>query len=720
MLKRNSKYALKSFLIILIISPYIFCQSLTKDEKKIFELKDTRTFGKNNELIKFLNSGNTENAYWAALALANIGDSSVIDVIGKKLLEQADSYVPHNLAFALGEINSQQGAHYLLSSLEANLNKDDKIKRELVIELLNNLGRIGNENDLNSLLQIKTSDDIINPNIAIAVARFGMRKTKNESSLTKLAELFSQTQDSIVRRYIAYAFNRIGDKQALAPYKQQLAELSKSYDPYTRMWAFSALGKLQDTSTVENMLYELDIESDWRVRVNICNALGNQILSADSPLREKVTTSLLQHGMGDNSEHVLITALIALAKLYSAGGEGSPFAGIIKQELLKIINAENNSVKWQVKAEAIRTYAGIFRDDSKNDLLSLFSGTDNYDIKAAVVGAFAFMENAMVYKELRDSISADIQRYNIKHPNKDGSMIGSNDLAKVYKGFVDALAELDNKLDDENKNTIRLIFSEFSASKHPAITDVCLTNLQDSMYLQYRGETCQIMMFDYESFTYPKDKDIMIMYIQGWDNMKYEGAKELLTKNLKHSDYDIAKASADALKNITGSSFEKQITAPKYRTDFDWPFIDKLSEKRYASLRTSKGTIKIELFSEIAPFTVQNFVKLGEKGYFNNTIFHRVVPNFVIQGGDPTGTGYGGPGYSIRSEFSPLSYEAYTVGMASSGKDTEGSQFFITHSPQPHLDGRYTLFGKVIDGFDVVDKIQIGDVFESVTFSSNP
>jgi cyclophilin family peptidyl-prolyl cis-trans isomerase len=208
------------------------------------------------------------------------------------------------------------------------------------------------------------------------------------------------------------------------------------------------------------------------------------------------------------------------------------------------------------------------------------------------------------------------------------------------------------------------------------------------------------------------------MYIQAWSGMKYEGAKDLLLKNLSHSDYDIAKASADALKNIFGGEYESQITAPAYRTDFDWEFIEKLREKKFAEIKTSMGSIKIELFPEIAPFTVQNFVKLGEGGYYNNTIFHRVVPNFVIQGGDQTGTGYGGPGYSIRSELSPLKYDSYTVGMASSGKDTEGSQFFITHSPQPHLDGRYTLFGKVIDGYETIDKIQIGDKIESISFSA--
>ncbi len=705
---------------VVFVACNIFSQPFTKEEKEILELTDKRTLGKNKELLKYLNSGNPASLFLTSLGLANIGDSNTVDPIAGKLAnpdKNLSLMLRNTLAFALGQINSQKSAGYLLKTIKENYDKPESVF--LVGESLNNIGKIGVENDLSRVLGLQANNNFIKSRIALAIARFGMRRVKNEGSFTKLAELMQSTNDSTVHKYVSFAFNRIGDKPSLTPYRDYLLTLSSSYEPFTRMWSYSALGKLQDTSVVEKLLYELDIESDWRVRVNICNALGNQLLPADSPLREKVTASLLQHAIGDNSAHVSITALTALAKLYPGGTSGSPYAAMIKQELLKIINAENNSVKWQVKAEAIKTYAKMFKDEVKDELLALFSQADNYDIKAAVVGAFGSMNNAMVYKELRDSISADVMRYNTIHPNKDGSMIGSADLAKIYKAFVEALAELDDRLDDENKNIIRLIFSEFASSKHPAIVDVSLTNIQDSMYLKYRGETCQIMIFEYNGFEYPKDKDVMLMYIQAWDAMRYNGIKELLTKNLKHTDYDIAKASADALKNLTGKDYGKQITAPKYRHDFDWNFIDKLGDKKFAVIKTTQGDIKIELYPHIAPFTVQNFVKLGEKGFYNGTIFHRVVPNFVIQGGDPTGTGYGSPGYSIRSEFSPLPYDAYTLGMASSGMDTEGSQFFITHSPQPHLDGKYTLFGKVTEGFDVVDKIQIGDKVESVTFGPN-
>ena len=115
-----------------------------------------------------------------------------------------------------------------------------------------------------------------------------------------------------------------------------------------------------------------------------------------------------------------------------------------------------------------------------------------------------------------------------------------------------------------------------------------------------------------------------------------------------------------------------------------------------------------------APQTTRNFMALAKKGFFNGLQIHRVVPNFVVQDGDPRGDGEGGPGYTIRDELNERPYLRGTVGMALDWHDTGGSQFFITHSPQPHLDGRYTVFGHVVNGMDVVDRIQQGDVIQRV------
>ncbi|MFQ5606967.1 MAG: peptidylprolyl isomerase [Candidatus Zixiibacteriota bacterium] len=131
-----------------------------------------------------------------------------------------------------------------------------------------------------------------------------------------------------------------------------------------------------------------------------------------------------------------------------------------------------------------------------------------------------------------------------------------------------------------------------------------------------------------------------------------------------------------------------------------------------------KGDVTIDLDYDAAPLTCLNFTQLIKDGFYENLVFHRVIPNFVAQGGDPRGDGWGGPGYNIRCEYSERSYKRGTVGIATSGKDTGGSQFFITLSAQPHLDARYTIIGEVASGMEHVDGILRGDVARSISIAA--
>lgn len=132
------------------------------------------------------------------------------------------------------------------------------------------------------------------------------------------------------------------------------------------------------------------------------------------------------------------------------------------------------------------------------------------------------------------------------------------------------------------------------------------------------------------------------------------------------------------------------------------------------------GEIRIEFFPEDAPKTVENFVTLATKGFYDNLTFHRVVPGFVVQGGDPKGNGSGGPGHTIKAEFNKNKHVRGSVAMARSAHpDSAGSQYYITYGPQPHLDGSYTVFGKVVSGMELVDKIQQGDRMKSVTIAED-
>ncbi|MBT1685356.1 peptidylprolyl isomerase [Dawidia soli] len=153
--------------------------------------------------------------------------------------------------------------------------------------------------------------------------------------------------------------------------------------------------------------------------------------------------------------------------------------------------------------------------------------------------------------------------------------------------------------------------------------------------------------------------------------------------------------------------------APAVKNEFnhpiDWALVGTIARDQKVRIQTTKGDIVVRLLVEEAPGSVANFVALLQQGYFDKKFFHRVVPNFVIQAGCNRGDGWGSEDYSIRSEFSGRRYTTGSVGFASAGKDTEGTQWFITHSPTPHLDGRYSIFAEVVSGMDVVDTVEVGD-----------
>jgi cyclophilin family peptidyl-prolyl cis-trans isomerase len=138
------------------------------------------------------------------------------------------------------------------------------------------------------------------------------------------------------------------------------------------------------------------------------------------------------------------------------------------------------------------------------------------------------------------------------------------------------------------------------------------------------------------------------------------------------------------------------------------------TQKYTATIETNRGAIVLQLYAAQTPRTVNNFVCLAEEGYYDGVTFHRVIKDFMIQGGDPTGTGQGGPGYTFKDELISSHDRPGVLSMANAGPNTNGSQFFITHVPTPWLDGKHSVFGQVIRGQDIVDTIEQGDVLLSI------
>jgi cyclophilin family peptidyl-prolyl cis-trans isomerase/HEAT repeat protein len=204
--------------------------------------------------------------------------------------------------------------------------------------------------------------------------------------------------------------------------------------------------------------------------------------------------------------------------------------------------------------------------------------------------------------------------------------------------------------------------------------------------------------------------DARVAILEALIALKAEPAKALLTEALADRDWAVRLKARAMLRTLD----------PAAAVDAQRPAVIRLDLPTYTALGaptvsprayvdTSKGTIEIALAVVDAPITAHNFAALAHRGFFNGIRIHRVVPDFVVQDGDPRGDGNGGPGYTIRDELNPLPYLRGTVGMALDGADTGGSQWFITHSPQPHLDAKYTVFAHVVNGMEVVDKLQQDD-----------
>jgi cyclophilin family peptidyl-prolyl cis-trans isomerase len=216
--------------------------------------------------------------------------------------------------------------------------------------------------------------------------------------------------------------------------------------------------------------------------------------------------------------------------------------------------------------------------------------------------------------------------------------------------------------------------------------------------------------------------DAALAILDALGKQKSAGANDVIRTALNANDHLIRRKAVAVLKANGAGDFSSRIGTVQTRNttaDYERAFA-RIGKRFNAIVATTRGSFTIELLPEEAPLNVDNFIQLAKRRYFNGITIHRVVPNFVIQDGDPRGDGNGGPGYQIRCEINEVPYKRGAVGMALSGKDTGGSQWFVSHSPQPHLDGGYTVFGNVVAGMDVVDSIARGDVIRLIVITERP
>ena len=589
----------------------------------------------------------------AALACASLQDTSAVGPLTVELANP-DSATALAAAFALGQTGTRL-SEYGRRSLESALIGSSLYESPAAGRLIEEIGKFGTATGLTDLLAYVecAHSPRYDENLMMSVARFAIRGISNPDAVKFLLRYIrpgTRTPWQAV-----YALQRTGDSEETRKAVGDLARLEHNDDPLVRLNLAALLGKLHVSGAAVDLLGRMArLDPDWRVRVNALKALGQFSGKADAGV-----IATFRRAFFDRNPHIGITALSVFPSIGVDARDTTRDGLETMRRLATIALNTSGSFPWQLQAEA--------------------------------AGALAKLEGRIPRALLAgpETVRPKLRARLLTAAGESGDPAAERILAAAAAGkdpliVTAALEGLRSLALRTPENRPLADSAAASAIKSLGMHDMAVVStaagiLGDSLFL--RSASVQPLLNALGDLRPPGDTETIQDVIA-------------------------------ALRRITGNDYSAKValTREPVADNPDFDFLRSLPPVVRVKLVTSRGDILIELDRERAPFTTMSIVKLvKQRGFYRGLRFHRVVPNFVVQGGDPRGDGWGGPGYSLRSEFSMEQFGTGTVGIASAGKDTEGSQFFITHSPQPHLDGRYTVAGKVVGGMDVVDEIQVDD-----------
>ncbi len=691
-----------SFLLVIIVTvPNILSAQMVdeydlglRQDKMdiILRMQDTRTIY-DGKLISLLTDADPVIRSRAVMAFGSIQDTSVLNLLVDRFANDKDQQVRFMAAFAIGQTagslckkSRETLEHDLIWNRLDLSDEGSKQGFNPKERLLEEIGKFGTEEALTDI--ITRFGNIYPPlymrGLTMSIARFAVRNITTRESIQYL--LKSIKPIDAARWQTVYALQRIGNQSEIHADLEEIVQLYKHRDPLVRMNLATLLGKVKVERICLEPLQKLaDFDADWRVRVNSLRALSNYDLNS----KDEIVRTFKRSFLAGNT-NIAVTALSTFGNTGLKKDDANKTSKETFALLEKIAVNRDNEYEWQLQAEAVTSLAKL----EGKDALALINSA-NYS-------------KPLLQAQLLIALGST------GSPEAVHTLLGYIDSDKplLYRAALEGLSELSKKNPDDSIIVETTYNTSINALK---INDVAVVAtaagiLGDSFFV--RKTSVSPLLETLSRLRVPDDVESIQGILSALGKLKDDKAVEGIRSQMEQRDRSVVYAAASALKSITGKDNSSDI--PKYFepifTDFDFKYLHSLSDTFRVKMETIRGDVVMELYKNYAPFTVMSFIKLAtQRGFYRGLPFHRIVPNFVIQGGDPRGDGWGGPGYSIRSEFSPLTYETGMLGIASSGKDTEGSQFFITQSPQPHLDGRYTIFGKVISGMDVVNKIQLDD-----------
>ena len=681
-----------------------------------------------------------------ALAAGRIGDEDAILMLEKLLSKDTDD-IRQMAAFAIGELESIKSADSVLVVLK-NF-KDAETVRAKAIEAA---GKIvaANAKEAKSKMLRKA----ILASLEFEASR---RSSPSESvilhGITAVLRARPENADVTIAKFLGYSnwrvrsdsLNTLARLRAKNVKEKAKELLVKDKNAIVRANAARVLGGSGDKALVDLILNSALTDKDSRVRVNAIRALSrlkeakvaDKLLMRSEQLFAEYKKSTYTNPIEENE---LLTLASTLGNLLKSSGN----ARAIKF-LEEFRNAEKHTapeieialVRVSPKAfsmvvgtketlqkdwRAVNSIMQGYREFASFDLKDF--SKDLLEVEIPLEGVKTISDNATpAVKSLIDNVLSGKEEADKSFPSilNTYSKLEPNDLAKVLQDSLklndviirstaaNLLGDVKPGSAEDSRAIYRNLSNALFEARGDKLNDAALSIL-GALEKHYKNRSSQTVKFPY-----------MTPFISAMESPDYlirRRAAEI------YKGFNIPKPDPMTVGDPSFKPFEipKDIEIVKFegtRKDGAKSRVERADYKRALSrkngewgavLETDKGEIRINFFPEDAPLTVDNFIRLAHSGYFNGLAIHRVVPNFVMQDGDPRGDGSGGPGWQIRCEINQIQYERGMVGMALSGKDTGGSQWFITHSPQPHLDGGYTIFGKVNEtDMNIVDNLARGD-----------
>ena len=666
--------------IIILLACLVFSASqsfsqYTVQDRDLVKTTFTRTFDRKIEL-KYLHSTKNENVKAALLSIAESGDTSFNSDIEKLNFDTFGKYI----CFTLEEIGpSDNTAQFLFSKL-----KENKNNTSLIRDILDAIGKTGDLNSYRKLIGMYLnglSRDY--PGISLSLFNFYSRKIGNAGQTLNI--LFNELNNfrNSPERYFEAAFTicRIG-----VPFREihKVAEelnkaisekaISLKESPY---YASAAACLLKSLTGAKYFPYNPVLKSEllntnnYNIKLEAVKAISFYNFSNLNEFIEYLKSL-------DNRNPNIAEEFAASLKNIRVNKFLSDFLkGFIQKAL------SNRKYSKTVKGTLLLSYISLYKPQF-DEVIKRYSG--------AVPGEYLYRA-CSEYQDSQQALDFLIDHY------KSAGL-------KDKTGILSVLMEVLHN--NTNNKGIQNVIEDALNADSPSLISIAADGI-DSLFIKTANYNLQkIILAKVKKYVnspgYYESMESLADLSKRIDGIFY---KIVITELSKSKIYSV-KRYADLKLNIHVSDVKKDTSL------FNSLWVNAFKYKG-ATIKTTVGTFKIKFLPGLAPVTVGNFCVLAGEKFFNGTIFHRVVPGFVIQGGDPTGTGWGGPGYDIVSEFSPAVFVTGAVGIASAGKDTEGSQWFVMTGIYPHLNGRYTLFGNVTDGQNIINLIKQGDRIISIS-----